>query len=160
LPYFSSTCLFLKDLGRPTASLFPLLRPSKTMGFDRKMDSKPVWEASLSTLLSIPRQIQHITLDVLPGRTRSPDLAAESVRLTPREVGLSYVNAFHICPARSFPRTASPSVPLHEITVPANPREPICPRPTSARHWPTMNWRSFSSVGSKLPAAAPLLLVP
>src|SRR6202011_703157 len=32
----------------------------------------------LSTLLSIPRQIQHITLDVLAGRTRSPDLAAES----------------------------------------------------------------------------------
>ncbi len=46
------------------------------MGFDRKMDSKvdskPVWEASpppfsfTVTLLSIPRQIQHITLDVHP----------------------------------------------------------------------------------------------
>ena len=50
LPYFSSTYLFSKDLGRSTASLFRLLRPSKTMGFDRKMDSKvdskPVWEAS------------------------------------------------------------------------------------------------------------------
>jgi hypothetical protein len=40
LPYFSSTYLFLKNLGRSTASLFRLLRPSKTMGFDRKMDSK------------------------------------------------------------------------------------------------------------------------
>src|SRR5882724_7149503 len=50
LPYFSSTYLFSKDLGRSTASLFRLLRLSKTMGFDRKMDSKvdskPVWEDS------------------------------------------------------------------------------------------------------------------
>ena len=50
LPFFSSTYLLLKHLGRSTASLFRLLRPSKTMGFDRKMDSKvdskPVWEAS------------------------------------------------------------------------------------------------------------------
>jgi hypothetical protein len=50
LPYFSSTYLFSKDLSRSTASLFRLLRPSKTMGFDRKMDSKvdskSVWEAS------------------------------------------------------------------------------------------------------------------
>src|ERR1700691_4507781 len=50
LPCFSSTYLFLKHLARPTASLFRLLRPSKTMGFDRKMDSKvdskPAWEAS------------------------------------------------------------------------------------------------------------------
>src|SRR6202051_4079796 len=74
LPYFSSTYQFSKDLGRTTASLFRLLRPSKTMGFDRKMDSKvdskPVWGTRfrrsrlLSTLLSIPRQIHHITLDV------------------------------------------------------------------------------------------------
>src|SRR3984893_19369568 len=55
LPYFSSTYLFSKDLGRSTTSLFRLLRLSKTMGFDRKMDSKvdskPVWEAFASDLL-------------------------------------------------------------------------------------------------------------
>src|SRR5271154_991931 len=39
LPYFSSTYLFSRDLGRSTASLFRLLRPSKTMGFDRKVPS-------------------------------------------------------------------------------------------------------------------------
>ncbi len=55
LPFFASTYLLLKHLGRSTASLFRLLRPSKTMGFDRKMDSKvdskPVWEAFASALL-------------------------------------------------------------------------------------------------------------
>src|ERR1700693_225995 len=86
LPYFSSTYQFSKDLGRTTASLFRLLRPSKTMGFDRKMDSKvdskPVWGTRfrrsrlLSTLLSIPRQIHHITLDVRTGRTRARVLGA------------------------------------------------------------------------------------
>jgi len=37
LPYSSSTCLFPKHLGRSTASLCGLLRPSKTLGFDCKM---------------------------------------------------------------------------------------------------------------------------
>src|SRR6202165_5827963 len=52
LPYFSSTYLFLKDLGRSTASLFRLLRPSKTMGFDRKMDSKVDSKPVLGSLAS------------------------------------------------------------------------------------------------------------
>src|SRR5580704_16914653 len=82
LPYFSSTYLFLKDLGRSTASLFRLLRPSKTMGFDRKMDSKvdskPVWEASPPRFSFTVHFTVHPTTDstyhtVRPlGRTRSP----------------------------------------------------------------------------------------
>jgi hypothetical protein len=44
------------------------------------MHSKPVWESRLrrSRLLSIPRQIHHITPDVQPGRTLGPTWAAES----------------------------------------------------------------------------------
>jgi hypothetical protein len=67
LPYFSSTYLFSKDLGRSTASLFRLLRPSKTMGFDRKMDSKvdskPAWEASLPVFSFTVHFTVHPTTD-------------------------------------------------------------------------------------------------
>src|SRR5580698_7449974 len=67
LPYFSSTYLFSKHLGRSTASLFRLLRPSKTMGFDRKMDSKvdskPVWEASPPPFSFTVRFTVHPTTD-------------------------------------------------------------------------------------------------
>ena len=88
LPCFSSIYLFSKDLGRSTASLFRLLRPSKTMGFDRKMDSKvdskPVWEAFASALLvycplycpSHDRfNISQVDVDPV---NAEPDLAAES----------------------------------------------------------------------------------
>src|ERR1700722_1712299 len=88
LPYFSSTYLFSKDLGRSTASLFRLLRPSKTMGFDRKMDSKvdskPVWEASPPPFSFTVHFTVHPTTDStyhtgpLTGVDAKPDLAAES----------------------------------------------------------------------------------
>ena len=67
LPYFSSTYLFSKDLGHSTASLFRLLRPSKTMGFDRKMDSKvdskPAWEAPLPVFSFTVHFTVHPTTD-------------------------------------------------------------------------------------------------
>src|ERR1700730_5013752 len=67
LPYFSSTYLFSKDLGRFPPGLFRLLRPSKTMGFDRKMDSKvdskPVWEASPSPFSFTVHFTVHPTTD-------------------------------------------------------------------------------------------------
>src|SRR5450432_4043518 len=78
LPYFSSTYLFSKDLGRSTASLFHLLRPSKTMGLTAKwtvnQSGKPRLRRSrlLSTLLSIPRQIQNITLYVQSAEDGAP----------------------------------------------------------------------------------------
>src|SRR5579859_2711880 len=75
LPYSSSTYLFSKDLGRYTASLFRLLRPSKTMGFDRKMDSKvdskPAWEASLPAFSFTVHFTVHPTTDS-PYHTRRP----------------------------------------------------------------------------------------
>ena len=81
----------------------------------------------LSTLLSIPRQIQHITLDVLPGITRSPDLAAAS-GVDPNRSWSPVCLCLPHLPGSIIPKNsvAISSAP-HEITVPANPREPIYP---------------------------------
>ncbi len=65
----------------------------------------------LSTLLSIPRQIQHITLDVHPVE-READLASESA-LT-KGGGLRYVHAFPICPDSIIPNNSVAISSTHE----------------------------------------------
>ena len=109
LPYFSSTYLFSKDLGRSTASLFRLLRPSKTMGFDRKMDSKvdskPVWEASPPPFSFTVHFTVHPTTDSTyntgrpPGRTRSPTWRRKSA-LTKRSWSPEYPDWVKCVPAK------------------------------------------------------------
>src|SRR5450432_2719574 len=63
LPAFLLLTCFQKDLGRSTASLFHLLRPSKTMGFDRQLDSKSVWEVSPPPFLLTVHFTVHPTAD-------------------------------------------------------------------------------------------------
>jgi len=103
------------------------------MGFDRKMDSKvdskPAWEASpppfsfyLSTLLSIPRQIQHITLDIHPVE-RGARLGGAESALTKRSWSpvcscLSHLPG-SIIPKNSVAISCAPP----EITIPTTPRE-------------------------------------
>jgi hypothetical protein len=70
----------------------------------------------LSTLLSIPRQIQHITLDVHPVEREARlggGVGVDQGKLVSR---MFMPSTF--ARARSFPRTASPSVPPTRITVP------------------------------------------
>src|SRR5436309_702873 len=98
------------------------------MGFDRKMDSNQSGKARLrrSRLLSIPRQIQHITLDLHRAGNTEPRLGGRSEVDQEKLVTRILMPSPH-CPARSSRNPASrpPRIPPDVQSIAYNSRAGI-----------------------------------